>query len=102
MPRFIADELVRAVSVYHDKSRYMLFNIINPVYWIKCVLTYIVRIPFFFLETAGFGDISVRAEASFWGKLLKLGILVLAIAADLHTFGFLRSVWNFIKELIKS
>ena len=98
-PVMIYDELVRAISIYETKSKFMIFNTINPIYWIKSVLTILVRIPFFLFEIAGFSNVSARIETSIWGKLLKLIILVLAIAADLHSFGLLKGIWDYIKDI---
>jgi hypothetical protein len=50
-------------------------HLVNPLYWIKEMLVFVIRIPFWLIEVSGF-DVS-KFEDHFFGKLSKLLFFIL-------------------------
>ncbi len=79
--RMIFDTMVQTIGECESKVKEEFIHLINPFYWLKELLVFIIRIPFVLIQASGF-DVS-KVEDQFIGKLFKLveivGIVYLAI-----------------------
>lgn len=74
----IIDALNQAVGECEAEVHAEFLHLINPLYWIKAALVFVIRIPFMLIELSGF-DVS-KVEDHFLARLFKLleivGIIV--------------------------
>ena len=86
-PQHAVDHIERALGVY-DSNRVAAFvRTINPFWWLKRSLLWLLCIPFMFLGALGFD--ARRAEGSVFGKILKLLFAISALLTILNYLGWL-------------
>jgi len=74
----IIDVLNQTLGACQERVSVGLRHLINPIYWVKEMLVFIIRIPFMIVEASGF-DVS-KVEDHFLGKAFKLLEIIVLIA----------------------
>ena len=77
----VIDFLDRAIGVYDSYHIRSIWRTLNPLWWIWRIFSWVARLPFALLGTAGFN--STKAESSILGRLFKLVVLVISFVAAL-------------------
>jgi len=85
--RFTLDALDQAIGECEAQVNAEFRHLINPIYWVKEVLVFIIRIPFIVIEASGF-DVS-KVEDHFLGRAFKL-LEIIALIAFLVWLGLTR------------
>lgn len=80
----VSDAINQTIGACEESLRKEYYNLINPLYWIKSIFVFIIRIPFMLISVAGFNV--GKFEDHFFAKLFKL-IEVLAIIYTLLRIG---------------
>lgn len=75
----------QAEGVYRSDRPSALRRTLNPLWWLYRGFLWILRIPFVVLGAVGFD--AARAEASVWGKAVKLLVAVSALLQILNLLG---------------
>lgn len=78
VPRqLIVDALNQTLGACQERVAVELRQLINPIYWVKAVLVFIIRIPFMLIEVSGF-DVS-KVEGHLSGMLIQIGFVIVLI-----------------------
>lgn len=101
-PNNLLDIVDRAIGRYESDRAQSIVRTLNPFFWFGRFLDILVSLPFRFFQRAG---ISTKAfEESFFGKIAKLILYLVSLAASfltiLQILGYLDPVKNFIESLI--
>jgi len=98
----LMDFIVRTISIYSKDFTKAFLRTLNPIYWIGCILDYIVDLPFVLVGKLGFNR--TKAEASLIGRIFKMifkTILFLsALAGLLEHLGYLEPCRAFIRKML--
>ena len=86
-PDYVVGFIERAIGVYQFDRKAAFRRTINPFWWLKRSLLWLLSIPFIFLGALGFD--AGRAEGSVFGKLLKLLLATSAALTILNYLGWL-------------
>ena len=86
-PGHAVDFIERAIGVYQFDHKAALRRTINPFWWLKRSLLWLLSIPFGLLGAVGFD--AGRAEGSFLGKIFKLLLATSAVLTILNNLGWL-------------
>ena len=79
VPRqLIIDALNQTLGASQERVAVEYRHLKNPIYWMKEVLVFIIRIPFIIIEASGF-DVS-KVEDHFLGRAFKLFEIIVLIA----------------------
>ena len=81
------DLIDRALGVYQFDHKAALRRTINPFWWLKRSILWLLSIPFVLLGAVGFD--AGRAEGSFFGKMFKLLVATSAVLTILNYMGWL-------------
>jgi len=73
----------RAIGEYLRLRRHAFWNLFNPFWWIREIITVIVSLPFYLIGLAGFNQQTI--ESSLGGRLFKLLWGLVIIGASLAT-----------------
>ena len=76
--QLIVDALNQTLGACQHRVAAELRHLINPIYWVKELLVFIIRIPFIIIEASGF-DVS-KVEDHFLGRAVKLFEIIVLIA----------------------
>jgi len=79
-PQAIIDVIEKSIGVYQENIIPSLIRTINPLFWLKRMLSFVGAIPFEILESAGFP--MQKAKSSFLGKTIRLVIEIAAFFAS--------------------
>jgi hypothetical protein len=74
----IIDALNQTLGACQERVAIEFRHLINPMYWVKELLVFIIRIPFIIIEASGF-DLS-KVEDHFLGRAFKLLEIIALIA----------------------
>ena len=83
--QLIVDALNQTLGACQERVPVEFRHLINPVYWLKELLVFIIRIPFMLFEASGF-DVS-KIEDHFIGRAFKLVYALILIAILVRWFG---------------
>ena len=96
-PDHVIAVLERSIGVYKTDRRHSILRTYSPFWWLKWLFVWILRIPFYVIDAAGFD--ADRFERSILGRAIKalMGVIVtvaslLAIADYLGALDRLRSI----------
>lgn len=96
----VINNLDNAIGVYKSDIVWSIFRIINPFFYFNLLFTWISNLPFLVIGKMGFNR--DKAESSNLGRLIKLIIYVLTVAASSITiveyFGGWNNVLNWLKD----
>ena len=81
------DLIERAIGVYQSDHTAVLRRTINPFWWLKRSLLWLLSIPFVLLGAMGFN--AARAEGSVFGKIFKLLLATSAVLTIFNLLGWL-------------
>lgn len=73
----IDDAMNKLIGECQEKMEIGMKHLINPFYWVKDSIVFLLRLPYILLSTTGFNMKNI--EESIWGKLSKLLILIVII-----------------------
>ena len=96
----VVDELDRVIGVYETDRRNSIFRTFNPLWWIGNLAGWLVRLPFRAIGAAGFD--ADKAEASVPGRIAKVVLYTVTIAAALLTILDLLGWLNTVKRMVES
>ena len=86
-PDYVVGFIERAIGVYQFDHKAALRRTINPFWWLKRSLLWLLSIPFVLLGAVGFD--AGRAEGSFLGKIFKLLLATSAVLTILNNLDWL-------------
>lgn len=75
--QMILDALDRTIGACENRVKLNFHKLINPFYWIKSLIIFILRIPFLLLSTTGF-NIS-KIEDNLFAKLFKILEIIILV-----------------------
>ena len=99
--------MTKTIAVYERMLVNAFFNtFFNPLYWLKCLLVFILKIPFQLLDIIVSEDFGKKARQSKYSSIIKITWLVvigflfkiLGVIADLQTLGFLTKIKDYISK----
>lgn len=96
--QMILDAINKTIGACDDRVRIEFFHLINPFFWLRELLVFVLRIPYVILSTTGF-NVS-KIEESIWGKLSK-AIFLIIIFIVLLKLGFNKDELKEVLEIIK-
>lgn len=96
---WIEDKINETIGCAERRLKLELFNLFNPLYWLYCILVFVVRIPFHIISISGF-DVS-KVEDHFLGKLFKLAEMGIIIYVLIKLGIEKTEILDFLKTLVK-
>lgn len=89
-PQILLDYLDRAVGVYNDDRTSAWMRTFNPFYWLRFLLDYTGRLPFFILGSLGLDQ--AKWEGSPLGRFfkgsLRVAVLLALLLGAVHALGY--------------
>ena len=73
----VRDTIIKTIGSLEAKAHRELRQLINPLYWLRRLLVFVIRLPYTLIEASGF-DVA-KVEDHFLGKLAHLVYVILLI-----------------------
>ncbi len=98
----VFDILNMALGKYRDDYRKSVIRTFSPLFWLGCVIDYLISIPFALFGWIGFNR--EKVEYSFLGRFVKGVVKLIAvigvILGILHHLGYMEPVKNFVNKQV--
>ena len=98
----VFDFLYITLGKYRDDYTKSVIRTYNPLFWIGCILDYIISLPFFLLGWIGVNK--EKIEYSFLGRFIKgickLIVVIGVIFGILEHLGYMEPVKNFVNKQV--
>lgn len=82
-PAEVVDMLNQAIGVYRSILGQEFLHIFNPLWWLKELIQFLVRLPFYLLGISGFNQKALEMSAI--GRAVKLALGALVVVTTLTT-----------------
>ncbi|ATW24195.1 hypothetical protein [Candidatus Formimonas warabiya] len=76
----IIDAINQTIEACEIRVKQELWNLINPLYWVKTIFIFIIRIPFLLIKFSGFNVDKIEEHIfSKLFKVIELGVLIIIL-----------------------